>query len=128
LQSIESFSVVSNQGTWEALTTDEYRTINHGLTARLDPALGTNWPSPGYKTPDAIIIEAKLGHAPLNSDSDAIDTDNITDLYKYDLAKQAILILIADWFRNREDTAPVQLYNVPNAFRAICNELSVELL
>ena len=56
------------------------------------------------------------------------DANTLIDKDKYDLAKQAILILVADWFRNREDTAPVQLYDMPNAFKAIANELAVELL
>ena len=75
---------------------------------------------------DAIKIDCVFGHATVTDNQ--INTGTIFDADKYEFAKQAILVLIADWFRNREDTAPVQLYAVPNAFNAICSELSVDFL
>ena len=75
---------------------------------------------------DAVQIECVIGHAPVQNG--AIDINNVIDPDRYNLAKQAILVLIADWFRNREDSTPVQLYSVPNAFKALCDELAVDLL
>lgn len=126
LQSITSVKYLDNQGQLVTIDPAEYRVVDHGIKATLTPKLGGSWPAPGYKVADAVQIECVLGHAPVANS--AIDINNIIDPDKYNLAKQAILVLIADWFRNREDTAPVQLHSVPNAFKAICDELSVELL
>jgi uncharacterized phiE125 gp8 family phage protein len=126
LQSIISIKYIDNQGQLVTVDPAEYRVVDHGIKATLTPKLGGCWPAPGYKVADAVQVECVLGHAPVVTN--AIDIANIIDPDKYNLAKQAILILVADWFRNREDTAPVQLYAVPNAFKAICDELAVELL
>lgn len=128
LQSVQAISFINTQVLWEDLQDSDYRIIPQGLTASLMPAIGSQWPQTGIQIPDGVQIQCKFGHAPLTVDGSAIDTDNITDLGSYQLAKQAILILIADWFRNREDTAPVQLYHLPNAFGAICSELAVSVL
>ena len=126
LQSITSIKYIDNLGQLVTIDPADYRIIDHGIKATIAPRLGGSWPSPGYKVADAVQIECVLGHAPVAND--AIDTENIIDKDKYELAKQAILILIADWFRNREDTAAVQLYSVPNAFKAISHELAVQVL
>lgn len=126
LQSVSSLKYIDNQAQLVAVENSDYRVIEHGLTALLQPSLGGCWPYPGYKVADAVQVECVLGHAPVVNS--AIDTQNIVDPAKYELAKQALLILIADWFRNREDTAPVQLHSLPNAFKALCDELSVSLL
>lgn len=126
LQSINSIKYINNQGELVTLAASEYRVIHHGLKAKIAPKLGGSWPAPGFKVADAIQIECVMGHASVTDNK--IDNDNIIDPDSYQLAKQAILVLVADWFRNREDTAPVQLHSVPNAFKAICEELTVELL
>ena len=128
LQSISFIKYINNHGQLITIDPEDYRVTDFGLTSIITPKLGGSWPAPGYKVADAVQIEGVFGHAPLNIDETAIDTANIIDPDKYELAKQAILILIADWFINREDSAPVKLYDVPNAFKAICTELAVELL
>ena len=126
LRSITSIKYINTLGQYVTLEPTEYRVVEHGLTATITPELGGNWPAVGFKVADAVQIECVMGHAAVVND--AIDANTLIDKDKYDLAKQAILILVADWFRNREDTAPVQLYDMPNAFKAIANELAVELL
>ena len=126
LQSITSIKYIDNLGQLVTIDAADYRVIDHGIKATVTPKLGGSWPAPGFKVSDAVQIECVLGHAPVVDG--ALDTANIIDPDKYNMAKQAILILIADWFRNREDSAPVQLYAVPNAFKAISDELAVELL
>lgn len=126
LQSITSIKYIDNQGQLVTIDSADYRVIYHGIKATITPKLGGNWPAPGFKVADAVQIECVIGHAPVQNG--AIDTNNVIDPDRYNLAKQAILVLIADWFRNREDSAPVQLYSVPNAFKALCDELAVDLL
>lgn len=128
LQSILSVKYLDNLGQLVTLNASQYRVVNNGTTAQLMPALGTTWPAPGYKVPDAVQIEAVFGHAPTTESPLAIDVQNISESGKYELAKQALFILIADWFRNREASAAVQLYAVPNSFTAICDELKVDVL
>jgi len=126
LQSVTSIQYLNTQGRYQTLESNEYRVVEHGITATITPKLGGCWPTVGYKTMDAIRIEAVYGHAPIVNNQ--VDVANIIDRDKYELAKQAIFILVSDWFRNREDTAPIQLYEIPNAFKAICTELSVDVL
>lgn len=126
LQSINSIKYLNNQGQLVTLDSADYRVVDHGIKAVITPKLGGSWPTPGYKVADAVQIECVFGHATVAND--AIVQNSIIDPDKFELAKQAILILIADWFRNREDSAAVQLHSVPNAFKAICDELSVEVL
>ena len=126
LQSITSIKYIDNQGQLVTIDSADYRVIYHGIKATITPKLGGNWPAPGFKVADAVQIECVIGHAPVQNG--AIDINNVIDPDRYNLAKQAILVLIADWFRNREDSAPVQLYSVPNAFKALCDELAVDLL
>ncbi|MBB1329462.1 hypothetical protein H5087_08895 [Pseudoalteromonas sp. SR43-7] len=126
LRSITSIKYINNLGQLTTIDPSEYRVIEHGLTATITPKLGGQWPAVGFKVSDAVQIECVFGHAAI--DANAIDATTMLDQDKYDLAKQAILVLAADWFRNREDTAPVKLYDMPNAFKAIADELAVELL
>jgi len=126
LRSITSIKYINGLGQLVTIDPSEYRVVSHGLTAVITPRLGGSWPAVGYKVSDAVQIECVFGHAGIAADQ--IDAASISDEDNYKLAKQSILILIADWFRNREDTAPVQLYETPNAFKAICSELSVQLL
>ncbi|MBE0379181.1 head-tail connector protein [Pseudoalteromonas prydzensis] len=128
LRSITSIKYISNLGQLVTIDPSEYRVIEHGLTAIITPKLGGHWPAVGFKVADAVQIECVFGHASDIDDGTSIDESNIIDQGKYDLAKQAILVLIGDWFRNREDTAPVKLYDMPNAFKAIADELAVELI
>ncbi|WP_024590499.1 MULTISPECIES: phage gp6-like head-tail connector protein [unclassified Pseudoalteromonas] len=128
LRSINSIKYINNLGQFVTLDSSDYRVIEHGLTATITPKLGGRWPAVGFKIADAVQIECVFGHGTLTNEGTSIDNETLIDQDKYDLAKQAILVLIADWFRNREDTAPVQLYDMPNAFKAIADELAVELL
>ncbi|WP_105215704.1 head-tail connector protein [Pseudoalteromonas sp. T1lg22] len=127
LRSINSIKYINNQGQLVTLDPSEYRIVDHGLTAVITPKLGGSWPAVGFKVADAVQVECVLGHAALDG-SEQIDPNSMIDPDRFNLAKQAILVLAADWFRNREDTAPVQLYDMPNAFTSIANELAVELL
>ncbi|WP_288985790.1 head-tail connector protein [uncultured Pseudoalteromonas sp.] len=128
LRSISSIKYIDKLGQLVTIDPTEYRIVDHGLTATITPKLGGNWPAVGFKVVDAVQIECVFGHATSISEGTSIDASNIIDQDKYELSKQAIMVLVADWFRNREDTAPVQLYDMPNAFKSIANELAVELL
>lgn len=107
------------------LDSADYRLVYGGLHARLCPAFGKHWPVAIF-APDAVRIRLRCGHAAVVDG--LIDESSILDPGKYEMAKQAIMILAADWYNNREDTAPVQLYRAPNAYQSLCSELSVDIL
>lgn len=127
VQSIQAVNVLTSNGTYTTLSPSTYRLIKHGLLAQIVPMPNTHWPTNTVTAPDAIVVEYTVGHAQTDPDNQ-INEQTITDQGAYQLAKQAIMVLCADWYANREDTAPVQLYPAPNAYRAICSELSVDLL
>lgn len=126
LREVVSIQYLNVMGEYETLPASEYRVIDYDINACIVPKINGCWPAIGFKTPDAIKIVCSFGHASVANNK--INSTDIIDEGSYELAKQALLILIADWFRNREDTAPVQLYETPNAFKAVCSELSVDIL
>jgi uncharacterized phiE125 gp8 family phage protein len=130
VQTVSSISVLNSDGTYTELGSGTYRVVSHGLLTQIMPMPNTSWPCLTVSAPDAVVVEFIAGHAQTNTvDASAfINEASIVDKGTYALAKQAIMILCADWYVNREDTAPVQLYPAPNAYRAICAELSVDLL
>lgn len=125
LRKIISIEYIAHNGDYVAL--HDYRLVQNGLTVTICPALGRSFPTPAYLTADAVKIVAEFGHAEANEEGE-IDNAQVLDVDKYELSKQALLVLIGDWYRNREDTVAVQLHDTPNAFRAISNELSVQVL
>lgn len=127
LRSVNHIKYINKLGQLVTLDPSEYRITEHGLTARISPKIGGSWPALGFKLVDSVQIECEFGHVIPKEDGKTIDLDNQIDADNYNLSKQAIMVLLADWFRNREDTAPVHLYDVPNAFKALCTELAVEL-
>lgn len=128
VQTVDSVSVLNTDGTYTELSSSTYRVIKHGLLTQIMPMPNVQWPCLSVSAPDAVVVRYTVGHASIVESGERIDKTTIIDKGTYELAKQAIMILCADWYINREDTAPVQLYPVPNAYRAICSELSVEVL
>ncbi len=126
LRDVIAIRYIDNHGQLVTMPETDYRVIKHGLKSSVTTAYNTSWPSIGFKLPDAVQIECTFGHAAVSGNQ--IDTDNFIDKDKYDLAKQGLLVLIAHWYRNREDTAPVLLQSVPASFDAICQELSVDFI
>lgn len=127
LQRVLSLKYIDGSGQLVELPSSEYRVINTGLKSVITPKLGGCFPSLPFYSLDAVQIECVIGHARVNQDGIALGL-GIEDADRFELAKQAILILVADWFKNREDTAPVTLYEAPNAFKSIAHELSVSVL
>jgi uncharacterized phiE125 gp8 family phage protein len=130
VQQVVSVSLLNSDGTYTELNSSTYRVVSHGLLKQIMPMPNTNWPCLTVCAPDAVVVEFIAGHAQvtIGESSAYINESSIVDKGDYELAKQAIMILCADWYVNREDTAPVQLYPAPNAYSAICTELSVDLL
>ncbi|WP_438863770.1 head-tail connector protein [Neptunicella sp.] len=126
LRSVESVQYYDATGTQQTLDPSEYRVDDHGLLGVITPV--SKWPAVQTRR-DAVQINITVGHASTTGDNPVkLDATSIIENGKLQQAKQAIMILVSDWYNNREDTAVVQLHDMPNAFKALCSELSVNLL
>lgn len=114
---------LNKEGTYTEVNPSTYRIVTHGLTPKLVLAFNQQWPIVEVSSPDAVKVDYVVGHIPVKDG--ALDIENASDLGRVELAKQAILILAADWYANREDSAPVKLYSAPNAYKALTAELSL---
>jgi uncharacterized phiE125 gp8 family phage protein len=128
VQTVDSISILNSDGSYTELLSSTYRVIKHGLLTQIMPLPNLQWPCLSVVAPDAVVVRYTAGHASPVESGAYINRETIFDAGSYSLAIQAIMILCADWYLNREDTAPIQLYPAPNAYSAICTELSVELL
>lgn len=125
VRAIESITYINSSGDEVVVPEADYRLSQFGLLSRVLPKYGKSWPSAAF-TQDAVRIRFTAGHA--NVAGGNIDSNDIIEAGPYELAKQAIMILAADWYANREDSAPIQLHATPSGFRAICNSITVDLL
>jgi len=95
----------SPDGTQTAFT-DYQLSLN---TSQIWPTEGFNWPSTRIR-PDAVQIDYTSGYG-----ATAAGVPKI--------AKQAILMLIAQWYLQREDISDRQSYTVPHAVDCLCDQL-----
>lgn len=85
LASVSSVAYVDGDGTTQTLSTDVYEVRTDGLTASLALKSGQSWPS--IQSGSRVTVTAVVG-------------DTVSDA-----VKQAVLLLVGDWYRGRENTA-----------------------
>jgi uncharacterized phiE125 gp8 family phage protein len=126
VRSVQSVKYIDKHGVLMTIPSDDYRLVTMGLKSQVALKPYKKWPYIVCKQPDTVQIEYTVGH--VLTDELGFLKDTFVDKSEFDLSLQAILILIAEWYKNREDSAPVQLYQVPNAYKALLSELKVDLL
>ncbi len=104
LQSVTQIQYVDTDGTTQALPTSVYAVYPYGLSPMIALKPGQSWPSTRAQ-PDAVTITAVVGYA-----QNALP----------DPLRQAILLLLGDWYRDRENTNIGNIVNeLPNAVRSL---------
>jgi len=78
---------------------------------RITPAFGIVWPAFRY-VPDAVVVRVVVGYGS-------------TPASVPDPLRHAILLLVGDWFLNREDNAQGQTGTIPNGVRSILDQWRV---
>ena len=117
LRSVDSIQYYDAEGALQTLASTEYRTADHGLRARITEAYGKTWPAVEYNRPDAIVVTFTAG---VYTETDGvIDPNSATHMAaRYEIAKQAILVMVDHLYRNRGVVAPVQLSTIPHSYTA----------
>lgn len=102
--SVDAITYLDQDGQEQALPVDQYRVLIGRRNARVQPLVGGVLPRVADVGSDAITIVATAGYETPADVPDAL--------------RRAILVLVAEWFRNREDTAmPAGIANLCAKFR-----------
>jgi uncharacterized phiE125 gp8 family phage protein len=86
---MRAIAYVDSNGVSQSLTYYDWL-ANPGTPGRIAPVYGTSWPSVRSQL-DAIVVQYDAGYGELASDVPAC-------------IRQAILLLVGDWYENREET------------------------
>jgi uncharacterized phiE125 gp8 family phage protein len=87
VNSITSITYLDQDGTSQTLAASEYRFDGYSRPARLSPAYNEQWPTT-HPVSNAVTIVAAAGYSSVSQVPQMI--------------KQAILMLVGHWYRNRE--------------------------
>lgn len=126
LRSVTKIEYINTQGQVTLVDPSTYIVNDFGLQPTIEIAPNKSWPSDVIQQSNAVLITIEVGHAAVVNGN--IASNNIIDSNMYELAKQAIMILAAHWYNNREDAAPVTITSMPHAYDALVAELAIEVL
>lgn len=101
IQSIDAVKYYDTDGVLQTATLADFELQSAGEWAIVKPVSGASWP-PADSREAAIKIEYIAGYGDANDVPDAI--------------KQALLMLVAHWFENRESTTDIRLETTPFGF------------
>jgi uncharacterized phiE125 gp8 family phage protein len=97
LSSVTSISYVDSNGDSQTLAPSSYQVVNGGARrSRIDEAYGTNWPATRDQA-DAVTVRLVLGYPPSEDSPPDYGANVPTPIM------QAILIMVADMYENREE-------------------------
>lgn len=105
--SVASIQYVDTAGTTQTLAADQYRFTQGDLFGAIKPAYGVTWPTVRSQD-DAITVAFTAGYGSNPGDVPAA-------------IRQAILLLVAHWFNNREAVAIGQFTELPLAVASLLN-------
>jgi uncharacterized phiE125 gp8 family phage protein len=108
LQTVTFLKYLDQAGVLQTISAADYTVDAKRVPARIIPAYGKSWPSP-RGVPNAITVEFIAGYGPA-------PTDVIEPL------RQAIAVLVATLFAQREAVADRPLAEVPMAFWQLINQ------
>lgn len=106
---VESVSYLDSTGLLIAMDPSEYDADLFSEPARLSQPNGAAWPT-AMATPGAIRIRYRAGY-------DAISSPQTLPVAT--AVKQAMLLTIGEWYRDRENTQPGQLHEIATSARYI---------
>jgi len=103
LVSVSSITYVDTDGTTQTLSTDVYEVDPYTTPGRVVLKYAQVWPATRSQR-NAVTITFVAGYEPTEEDVSTVPT----------LLRQGMLMRIAHWYENREETAPVNLLSVPS--------------
>jgi uncharacterized phiE125 gp8 family phage protein len=106
---VQSITYVDLTGTQQTLPTTQYHTDITSRPARIVPAQGMSWPEALTYQPGSVTITWEAG-----SFGDGVATDRCPMAIK-----QAILLMVGHWYRNREAVSDYIMSQVPMGVNAL---------
>lgn len=111
LQSVSFIKYTDATGTVQTLASTEYTVDAKCEPGRIVPAYGKTWPSTQY-VPNAVQVRFVAGYGPAALDIDARAPE----------LRQAIGVLVATMYEQRETNTDQQMVDVPEAFYQLVNQ------
>ncbi len=118
VQSVTSITYIDGNGATQTLPTSGYNVDVVSIPARITPAQGLMWPILNNYVPGSVQITFVAG-----SYGDGVDVNTIPQTIV-----QAMLMLIAHWYVNREAASEVSLKNVPLAVDALLETEKIHIV
>lgn len=111
LQSVTFIKYLDAAGVLQTLASSEYTVDNKSEPGRIVPAYGKSWPSTRYE-PNAVQVRFVAGYG-----TDPTDIDP-----KAPELRQAVGVLVATMYEQRESHSDQQMMDVPEAFYQLVNQ------
>lgn len=105
VQSVTAVKYYDEAGVLQTDTLSNYEVFGTSTSTTIAPKSGFSWPS-AQSRPDAIRIEYEIGYG--DAASDVPDT-----------LRHALLMLVAHWYENREQTTSDRMAEVPFGFNEL---------
>ncbi len=120
VQEIVSVSYADAVGSTTALTTDDYQAFLNRSVPVVTPPYGSAWPT-AVGTLDVVTVRYVAGYAPVAGSP----TDYRTSVPS--ALKTAMKLLVGNWFKNKEATAEVEMYELPLAVCALLAQYKLSI-
>lgn len=107
VQAVTAVKYYDTDGTLQTDDYNNYQVFGTSTATTIEPKTGFNWPTTQDR-PDAIKIEYEIGYGDTAADVPAV-------------IKHAMLVLVAHWYENRENSQMDRLDNIPFGYEAMLN-------
>lgn len=101
----------------QTLDTAEYVVLTHGNAGRVLPAPDKSWPSVQSGRLDTVVVTYDAGYVDVDGGGSPINDAPLP-------IKQAVMVLAAHLYENREATAPIALAEVPMSYESLVASFS----
>lgn len=113
LQSVTNVKYKDKDGNLQTMSSDDYVVDLDSVMPRIALAESASWPSATLYPLSAVVVTAVTGHADIN------DAPQI--------ARQAVMLMVGQWYENREDQMPTYLKEMPLGIKRLLWSIKVDL-
>ena len=113
LLDVESVKYYDTDGIQQTLDVADYQVSASGIVGRIAPAPGLSWPSTQANRFGAVSVVYQAGYV------DVVNGTAVGDAPP--MLKQAICVLAAHFYENREATTPGNISETPMAYQMLIN-------
>ena len=117
LLAVESVKYYDTDGIEQTLDPADYQVSKIGIVGRIAPAPGLSWPSVQAGRFNGVNVGYQAGHVDV--------VDGVAQSEAPAQLRQAIYLLAAHFYENREATAPGSINETPMAYQMLVDSLAV---